>query len=86
MTVPANQLTPRPGSVLWEVGGSLFVAGVTAYAAVRAVRLAHGNTVAIAGAAGGVPSGFVLPFSDCVVLYLYYCALRLLSIYCVVPF
>ena len=32
VTVPANQLTPRPAKVPWEVAGSLFVAGVTAYA------------------------------------------------------
>src|SRR5258708_15189508 len=56
VTVPANQLTPRPATVPWEVAGSLFVAGVTAYAAVRAVRLVPGDTVAIAGAAGGVGS------------------------------
>jgi hypothetical protein len=53
VSVPANQLTPRPPKVPWEVAGSLFVAGVTAYAAVRAVQLAPGKTVAIAGAAGG---------------------------------
>jgi len=52
--VPANQLTSRPSKVAWEVAGSLFVAGVTAYAAVRAVQLAPGDTVVIAGAAGGV--------------------------------
>jgi NADPH:quinone reductase-like Zn-dependent oxidoreductase len=56
VTVPANQLTPRPAAVPWEVAGSLFVAGVTAYAAVRAVRLVPGDAVAIAGAAGGVGS------------------------------
>src|ERR1700688_5120168 len=56
VTVPANQLTPRPAKVPWEVAGSLFVAGVTAYAAVRAVHLAPGDTVVIAGAAGGVGS------------------------------
>jgi NADPH:quinone reductase-like Zn-dependent oxidoreductase len=56
VTVPANQLTPRPAAVPWEVAGSLFVAGVTAYAAVRAVRLVAANTVVIAGAAGGVGS------------------------------
>jgi NADPH:quinone reductase-like Zn-dependent oxidoreductase len=56
VTVPANQLIPRPPKVPWEVAGSLFVAGVTAYAAVRAVQLAPGDTVAIAGAAGGVGS------------------------------
>jgi len=48
--VPANQLTPRPSKVPWEVAGSLFVAGVTAYAAVRAVHLVPGDTVVIAGA------------------------------------
>ena len=48
VTVPANQLTPRPATVPWEVAGSLFVAGVTSHAAVRAVRLVPGDTVAIA--------------------------------------
>ena len=56
VTVPANQLTPKPANVPWEVAGSLFVVGVTAYATVKAVRLAPGETVAIAGAAGGVGS------------------------------
>jgi NADPH:quinone reductase-like Zn-dependent oxidoreductase len=54
--VPTNQLAPRPAAVPWEVAGSLFVAGATAYAAVRAVRLQPGDTVAIAGAVGGVGS------------------------------
>src|SRR6202046_3300772 len=31
VSVPATQLTPRPPTVPWEVAGSLFVAGVTAY-------------------------------------------------------
>jgi NADPH:quinone reductase-like Zn-dependent oxidoreductase len=56
VSVPAGQLTPRPPAVSWEVAGSLFVAGVTAYAAVRAVQPLQGKTVAIAGAAGGVGS------------------------------
>lgn len=56
VTVPADQLTPKPAAVPWEVAGSLFVAGTTAYAAVRAVRLQPGETVAIANAAGGVGS------------------------------
>ena len=56
VTVPANQLTPRPAAVSWEVAGSLYVAGTTAYAAVRAMSLVPGDTVAIAGAAGGVGS------------------------------
>jgi NADPH:quinone reductase-like Zn-dependent oxidoreductase len=56
VTVPATQLTPKPSAVPWEVAGSLYVAGCTGYAAVRAVRLVPGDTVAIAGAAGGVGS------------------------------
>ena len=54
VAVPAEQLTPKPAGVPWEVAGSLFVAGATAYAAVDAVDLQPGETVAIAGAAGGV--------------------------------
>jgi NADPH:quinone reductase-like Zn-dependent oxidoreductase len=54
--VNAEHLTPKPGAVPWEVAGSLFVAGATAYAAVRAVALADGDTVVVAGAAGGVGS------------------------------
>jgi NADPH:quinone reductase-like Zn-dependent oxidoreductase len=56
VTVPADQLTAKPSAVSWEVAGSLFVAGATAYAAVRSVRLTPGETVAIAGATGGVGS------------------------------
>jgi NADPH:quinone reductase-like Zn-dependent oxidoreductase len=52
--VPAGNLTAKPANVSWEVAGGLFVAGTTAYAAVRAVELKAGDTVAIAGAAGGV--------------------------------
>ena len=40
----------------WEAAGSLFVAGATAYAAVRAVALTEGDTVVVSGAAGGVGS------------------------------
>jgi NADPH:quinone reductase-like Zn-dependent oxidoreductase len=56
VAVPADQLTPKPTAVPWEVAGSLYVAGVTAYAAVRSVHLGAEDTVAIAGAAGGVGS------------------------------
>lgn len=56
VTVPRDQLTAKPSEVSWEAAGSLFVAGATAYAAVRAVHLHPGETVAIAGAAGGVGS------------------------------
>jgi len=52
--VEVRNLTPRPTGVPWEVAGALYVAGCTAYAAVRAVELAAGDTVAVAGATGGV--------------------------------
>ncbi len=54
VVVPAGQLTAKPPEVPWEVAGALYVAGTTAYAAVRAVALKPGETVAVAGAAGGV--------------------------------
>src|SRR5208337_4750714 len=54
VVVPADQLTPKPPAVSWEAAGGLFVAGTTAYAAVRSIELTPGDTVAIAGAAGGV--------------------------------
>jgi NADPH:quinone reductase-like Zn-dependent oxidoreductase len=52
----AANLTPRPDGVSWEAAGSLFVAGTTAYAAVRAVFPREGETVVVSGAAGGVGS------------------------------
>jgi NADPH:quinone reductase-like Zn-dependent oxidoreductase len=51
-----QDLTDKPANVPWEVAGSLAVAGSTAYAAVRAVSLKPGDTVAVSGAAGGVGS------------------------------
>lgn len=56
VVVPAEQLVRRDPGVPWEVGGALFVAGTAAYAAVRAVGAGPGDTVVIAGAAGGVGS------------------------------
>ena len=56
VVVPAGQVTPKPPEVPWEVAGALYVVGATAYAAVRAVALKPGDTVAVAGAAGGVGS------------------------------
>ena len=52
--VEAANLTPKPPEVPWEVAGSLFVAGVTGVATVRAVAPTAGEAVVIAGAAGGV--------------------------------
>ena len=55
LVTPA-QMTRKPGAVPWEVAGALPIAGMTAYAAVRAVAPAPGETVAISAAAGGVGS------------------------------
>lgn len=52
----AADLTARPAQVPWEVAGSLYVAGATAWASVRAVAPQPGETVVVAGAAGGVGS------------------------------
>jgi NADPH:quinone reductase-like Zn-dependent oxidoreductase len=56
VVVEARDLTHRPRNVSWEAAGSLFVTGTTAYAAIRAVSLKRGDTVAVSGAAGGVGS------------------------------
>jgi NADPH:quinone reductase-like Zn-dependent oxidoreductase len=54
--VESGHLVPRPANVSWEQAGALFVAGTTAYAAVRSVALSAGDTVVVSGAAGGVGS------------------------------
>ncbi|BBX64450.1 NADPH:quinone reductase [Mycobacterium saskatchewanense] len=54
--VPVGQLIRKPPGLSWEKAGSLYVAGVTAYAAVRAVAPRPGETVAVSAAAGGVGS------------------------------
>jgi NADPH:quinone reductase-like Zn-dependent oxidoreductase len=54
--VESGNLVPRPANVSWEQAGALFVAGTTAYAAVRSVGLSAGDTVVVSGAAGGVGS------------------------------
>jgi NADPH:quinone reductase-like Zn-dependent oxidoreductase len=56
VVVQASDLVRRPPNVSWEAAGALFIAGTTAYAAVRAVALEPGDTVVVAGAAGGVGS------------------------------
>ena len=56
VVVEAGNLTAKPAGLPWEVAGALFVAGATAYAAVRAVTLTEGDTVVVSGAAGGVGS------------------------------
>jgi NADPH:quinone reductase-like Zn-dependent oxidoreductase len=56
VAVPADQLTPKPASLPWEVAGALFVVGMAATASVKAVAPQRGETVAVSAAAGGVGS------------------------------
>jgi NADPH2:quinone reductase len=56
VAVPAEQLVDKPPELSWEAAGALYVAGCTAYAAVRAVEAGPGDTVAVSAAAGGVGS------------------------------
>jgi NADPH:quinone reductase-like Zn-dependent oxidoreductase len=56
VTVPVDQLTNKPPSVDWDQAGALYIAGATAYAAVRATAPKAGETIAVSGAAGGVGS------------------------------
>jgi len=54
VVVPADQLITKPTELSWEAAGSLYVVGVTAFAAVRAVDISEGDTVVVSAAAGGV--------------------------------
>ncbi|HEX3796936.1 MAG TPA: NADP-dependent oxidoreductase [Acidimicrobiales bacterium] len=54
VAVPTSQLIHKPPELSWEVAGSLYVVGCTAFAAVRAVDPKAGETVAVSAAAGGV--------------------------------
>jgi NADPH:quinone reductase-like Zn-dependent oxidoreductase len=52
--VPADQLIRKPTDLGWPEAGALYVVGVTAFAAVRAVDISEGDTVVVSAAAGGV--------------------------------
>ncbi len=54
VVVPAEQLVRKPADLGWPEAGALYVVGVTAFAAVRAVDVAAGDTVVVSAAAGGV--------------------------------
>jgi NADPH:quinone reductase-like Zn-dependent oxidoreductase len=49
-------MVSRPTGLSWDVAGSLYVAGTTAYACVFAVDPGPADTVVVSGAAGGVGS------------------------------
>ncbi|MBS1846253.1 MAG: NADP-dependent oxidoreductase [Actinobacteria bacterium] len=54
VVVPADQLVRKPADLGWSEAGALYVVGVTAFAAVRAVDISEGDTVVVSAAAGGV--------------------------------
>ena len=70
VSVPTSQLIHKPPELRWEVAGSLYVVGCTAYAAVRAVDAKAGETIAVSAAAGGVGTVVVqlLALRDALVL------------------
>ncbi|MFZ0042291.1 MAG: NADP-dependent oxidoreductase [Solirubrobacteraceae bacterium] len=54
--IEAEHATPKPAGLDWDVAGSLFVVGATAWAAVNAVDPSPDEVVVVSGAAGGVGS------------------------------
>ena len=54
VTIAADRVIPKPHGVPWEAAGALYIAGTTARACLDAVRVRRGDTVVVAGAAGGV--------------------------------
>ena len=54
VVVPEGQLMAKPASLSWEVAGSLYVAGTTAWTAVEGLTLGPGDTIVITAAAGGI--------------------------------
>jgi NADPH:quinone reductase-like Zn-dependent oxidoreductase len=52
--VPADQLVTKPPELSWDAAGALYVVGVTAFAATRAIDAGEGDTVVVSAAAGGV--------------------------------
>ncbi|MBW4043238.1 MAG: NADP-dependent oxidoreductase [Acidobacteria bacterium] len=52
--LPADRVVPKPDALDWDVAATLYVAGTTALAALQTVPVGSGDTVVVAGAAGGV--------------------------------
>ncbi len=52
--LPADRVTPKPPGLDWAAAGTLYVAGTTAMAMLDVVDPQPGETLVIAGAAGGV--------------------------------
>ena len=56
VTVPVENLVPKPDAVPYEVAGALYVAGAAAVASVGATDPKDGERVLVSGATGGVGS------------------------------
>ncbi|WP_034238414.1 alcohol dehydrogenase catalytic domain-containing protein, partial [Saccharomonospora iraqiensis] len=54
IVVDAAQVVAKPEPLSWPVAGSLSAVGQAAHGAVRELGIAHGNTVLVHGAGGGV--------------------------------
>ncbi|MDR5698802.1 NADP-dependent oxidoreductase [Agromyces aerolatus] len=54
VVAPERQLVAKPAGLSWEVAGSLYIAGTTAWTAVEGLHLGPDDTVVITAAAGGV--------------------------------
>jgi NADPH:quinone reductase len=56
VNLASEQLIPKPPALGWQQAGSLYIVGLTAFGAARAVDAGPGDTVAVSAAAGGVGS------------------------------
>ncbi len=54
VVVPANQVTPKPGGMPWEVAGGFTAGAQTAHIAVEQLGVGPGDTLLVQGAAGAV--------------------------------
>jgi NADPH:quinone reductase-like Zn-dependent oxidoreductase len=52
--LPADRVVPKPDRVDWDAAATFYVAGTTALALLQARPVTVGDTVVVAGAAGGV--------------------------------
>jgi NADPH2:quinone reductase len=56
LTVAAADLVLKPKGLLWEVAGSLYLAGATALDVLDELRIGRDDTIVVSAAAGGVGS------------------------------
>lgn len=56
VSAPVRTLVRKPSNTTWEQAAGLPLAGLTAYQALKAIRISQGDTILVHGAAGGVGS------------------------------